>query len=116
MNREKEESDASPFPAISTVEEVVSAEVHGGATVSSPKLAGRTREATVSHRKKPRRESERRRACCGPQCSREKFAWSAPWPAAMDLAGTHDPDSRVLQNMRKVDKEREKETASSPAQ
>ena len=74
----REESDASPFPTISAVGEAVSAEVHGGAMNDPPELAGRTPEATVSHGKKPGRESERRRACFSPHRSREKFAWSAP--------------------------------------
>jgi len=74
----REENDASPFPTISAVGEAVSAEVHGGAMNDPPELAGRTPEATVSHGKKPGRESERRRACLSPHRSREKFAWSAP--------------------------------------
>jgi len=63
----------SPFPTISVVGEAVFMEVRGGAMNDPPELAGKTPEATVSHEKKPGRESERRRACFSPQRSQEKF-------------------------------------------
>ena len=62
MNREKEESDASPFQPINAVEEAVSEKVHGDAMNVPTELAEITREATVSHGKKPRRERGRRHA------------------------------------------------------
>ena len=63
----------SLFPTISVVGEAVFMEVRGGAMNDPPELAGKTPEATVSHEKKPGRESERRRACFSPQRSQEKF-------------------------------------------
>ena len=44
---EREESDVSPFPAINTVGEVVSAEVHGGAMNGPSELAELGLRATI---------------------------------------------------------------------
>jgi len=57
----REESDASPFPAINTVGEVVSAEVHGGAMNGPSELAELGLRAAIDQTECTRRKRTARR-------------------------------------------------------